>query len=188
MTMRREAISHLLRAAGEVTGETRFVLVGSAAVIAWFADVPDDMSMTSEIDIYAFDAPDPEEVSFELEAFLGQQTAFHKTYGYFVDGVGPETARLPEGWRDRSQLYGGADTNGVTAIVPHPDDIAVAKLARCGERDLQFIVDGLAARLMDLETIVERARDLRIEDLQQGGMDEKIAILLGRIASAPRLF
>ncbi len=186
MTMRRAAIDHMLRAAGDLTGEKRFVLVGSAALVAWFTHVPEGMAMTAEIDIFAVDATDPDEVSFELEGVLGQQTAFHQTHGYFVDGVGPETARLPEDWRDRSITYGGPSTNGVVAIIPAPDDIAVAKLVRCSERDIRFIADGVAAGLIDIDTVVARAETLRIEDLQQGKMSDKIAILLGGIKSPSR--
>ena len=54
--MRINNVDHILRAAGEVTGQTRFVLIGSAAVIAWQRVVPPEMAMTREVDLFAMDA------------------------------------------------------------------------------------------------------------------------------------
>ena len=181
--MRRLSIDPMLRAAGDATGQKRFVLVGSAAVVAWFETVPAVMAMTVEADLFAPDASDPEEISFELDTLLGRQSDFHDAYGYFIDGVSPETARLPKDWRNRAIEYQNPNTNGVVAIVPAPEDIAVAKLVRCDDRDLDFIVAGVRHGLFDLNLVNARAIDLEIGDLQQGSMADKLAILRRRLAS-----
>jgi hypothetical protein len=181
--MRRQAIEHMLRAAGEATGQKRFVLVGSAAVTIWFDTVPSGMAMTPEADLFAPDADDPEQISFELDTILGQMSAFHDAHGYFVDGVSPNTARLPADWRDRAIEYANPNTNGVVAIIPAPEDIAVAKLVRCDDRDLDFIVAGVRHGLLDMTLVETRATGLQIDDLEQGSMQEKLAILRGRLAS-----
>jgi hypothetical protein len=36
--MRRDKVDHVLRAAGDVTGQSRFVLIGSAAIVALARD------------------------------------------------------------------------------------------------------------------------------------------------------
>lgn len=92
----RPDIDHMLRAAGDLTGQSQFVLVGSAAVIAWAPDVPAVMAMTSEIDIFGTN-DDPEEIAFELDSVLGQGSMFHDTHGYFVDGVAPTPPAFPRG-------------------------------------------------------------------------------------------
>jgi hypothetical protein len=181
--MRRASIDHMLRAAGEATGQKRFVLVGSAAVVAWFQTVPPSMAMTTEVDLFAPDADDPEEISFELDALLGRLSDFHEAHGYFVDGVSPQTARLPADWQERAIEYENPSTNGVVALVPAPEDIAVAKLVRCDDRDLDFIVAGVRHGLMDINLIETRAAGLQIDDLQQGAMSDKLVILRGRLTA-----
>lgn len=69
--IRRSDIDHMLRAAGDLTGQSQFVLVGSAAVIAWAPDLPEVMAMTSEIDIFGT-SDDPEGTAFEIDSVLGQ--------------------------------------------------------------------------------------------------------------------
>lgn len=172
-------IDHMLRAAGDLTGQTQFVLVGSAAVIAWAPELPEVMAMTSEIDIFGTN-DNPEEIAFEIDSVLGQGSMFHDTHGYFVDGVSPDTARLPLGWRDRARSI-QTTTGNVTALVPEPDDIAVSKLVRCSEKDLIFLVAGLRHGIFNRSIVIERARSLDITDLGQGTMDDKINILLGRL-------
>lgn len=173
------AIDRMLMAAGEVAGESKFVLVGSAAVIAWRPDVPVTMAMSVEIDIFGL-SRDPDEVEVILESNLGQGSSFHATHGRYIDAVSPNTARLPDGWRDRA-LTLTTTNRKVTALVPEPNDIAVSKLVRCLPRDLDFIVTGIAHGVFNLDAIVDRGLSLDISDLGQGAMAEKIEILLGRL-------
>lgn len=177
--MSRAAIDHMLRAAGAVTGSKRFVLVGAAAIIASSATVPDSMATTGEIDIYALDVDDPDEVAFELDGSLGRDSQFHETHGYHVDGVEPGTAWLPPGWRERASEYTSPSTEGVTAIVPAPDDIAVSKLAACRPKDLAFLSAGIEAGLFDIRIIEQRARDLERAGAGQRPMNVQVARLLG---------
>jgi hypothetical protein len=72
MIMRRRSIDHILRAAAEVTNQTKFVLVGSAAVIARRKHTPLDMMFTPEIDIYAPDSADIELTSELIDGSIGQ--------------------------------------------------------------------------------------------------------------------
>lgn len=177
--IRRPDIDHMLRAAGDLTGQSQFVLVGSAAVIAWAPELPQIMAMTSEIDIFGT-TDDPEETAFEIDSVLGQGSLFHETHGYFVDGVSPDTARLPPGWRERARSI-RTTTGNVTALVPEPNDIAVSKLVRCSDKDLNFLVAGFRHGIFDRNIVIDRARSLDIADLRQGTIDDKIKILLGRL-------
>lgn len=60
-------------------------------------------------------------------------------------------------------------------------DIAVSKLVRCSDKDLNFLVAGLRHGIFNRSTVIDRARSLDIADLGQGTMDDKIKILLGRL-------
>lgn len=46
--MTRRELDHVLRAAGDLVGHKRFVLVGSAAIFAWQEAVPEVMTLSRE--------------------------------------------------------------------------------------------------------------------------------------------
>lgn len=91
---------------------------------------------------------------------IGHHSAFDDTYGYYVDGVGPHTAVLPVDWNMRSKEYHSPATNGVVAVVPHPDDIAISKLCAGREKDLDWVAAGQASGLIDLDTVTARVEKL----------------------------
>jgi len=149
--MKRDQLDHVLRAAGEATGQKRFVLVGSTAVVAWQALAPPQMTISREADLFAWDVS-PEEavrIADDLDGFLGQQSQFDATYGYYVDGVEPSTATLPDDWRERAMTYSSPAAGDVEAIVPHPEDIALSKLCAGREKDVDWVATGIKARLID---------------------------------------
>jgi hypothetical protein len=155
-------VDHILRAAGAATGRTRFVLVGSAAIFAWETIVPPDMAMTREVDLFAYDV-DPataESIAFEIDGSLGQASQFDQTYGYYCDGVGPDTAILPTDWEVRAKEYASPTTGGVTAVVPHPDDIALAKLCAGREKDNVWLRAAIQGGIVDPSKIRGRMHKL----------------------------
>lgn len=70
--MQRKKIDHLLRAAASVTGHRTFVLVGSTVVLLRCKNIPADMLMTPEADLYVPDIPDQDDVSDAIEGSIGQ--------------------------------------------------------------------------------------------------------------------
>ncbi|MFX7548846.1 DUF6036 family nucleotidyltransferase, partial [Acinetobacter baumannii] len=85
-----------------------------------------------------------------------QNSAFHNEFGYYSDGVSPETATMPRDWQDRAIEYHGPDCPGVTAIVPEENDIALAKLVAWREKDRIWLAHGLNAGILHLETMADR--------------------------------
>ncbi|QCI67582.1 DUF6036 family nucleotidyltransferase [Phreatobacter stygius] len=168
MIMRRSRIDHLLRAAADVTGQRRFVLIGSGAVIARSQNLPGNMMATPEIDIYAADAEDVEAMSEQIDGSIGQNSAFHNEYGYYGDGVSPETAKMPRDWQDRAIEYHGPDCPGVIAIVPEENDIALAKLVAWREKDQVWLIHGLNAGILHLQTMADRLNQLPDTDPDRG--------------------
>ncbi|MDO8377422.1 DUF6036 family nucleotidyltransferase [Phenylobacterium sp.] len=168
-------VNHILRAAGEVTGQTRFVLIGSAAVIAWRRVVPVEMAMTREVDLFAYDVEDVDGVSEELDGSLGQGSNFDNTFGYYCDGVGAETAILPTDWLDRAMEYRTPEAPGITAIVPEPEDIALAKLCAWRPKDISWLVAAARGAIIKLD--VMRAR-LQHMPARAGDFEELSARLL----------
>src|SRR5919106_3177251 len=96
--MRREDLDHVIAAAAQIVGESEFVVVGSQAILAAHPDAPATLLRSQEADIYPRQAP---ERAIEIEGALGDGSAFHRTFGYYAHGVGPETAKAPLGCRRR---------------------------------------------------------------------------------------
>src|SRR6266568_911103 len=96
--MKRADLEHILRASKGVTGESEFIVIGSQAILGPYPDAPRELRESMEADIYARHRPD---LSLLLEGTLGELSMFHTTFGYFADGVSPDTATLPEGWEQR---------------------------------------------------------------------------------------
>jgi len=120
------------------------------------------MMMSREADLFAFDVSDQEaeRIADELDGDLGQQSQFDETHGYYVDGVEPKTVVLPEDWRDRSKRCSSPATGDVVAIVPHPDDIALAKLCAGREKDIDWVAAAQSVGIVSLASMAERVDKL----------------------------
>jgi hypothetical protein len=182
--MTRDELDHLLRAAGDLTGHKRFVLVGSNAIFAWHQHVPKGLMISREADIFASDVSDEEaERISDLLENIGHLSTFDDTHGYYVDGVGPHTAVLPADWRARSRQYSSPATQGVVAIVPHPNDIAASKLCAGREKDLDWVSTAHGAKLVDLDAVAQRIEQLPDRtDVERAHMTGLLRIVRGRKA------
>lgn len=107
--MTREELEHIIRACADVTDQYEFVVVGSQSILGPVPHPEDVFTMSAEADIYPLNAP---ELAEKIEGALGEGSLFHDTYGYYAQGVGPETAVLPLGWMERVHRVQGEGTNG----------------------------------------------------------------------------
>lgn len=92
--MKKQQLDHILRAAGHITGETQFLIIGSQSLHGTHPDLPDDIVRSAEANLIAGKNVD----RTEWLNVIGQDSPFHETYGYYVDPVDETTATLPEGW------------------------------------------------------------------------------------------
>lgn len=94
--MRKDQLEHLIRAAGEVTGEREILVIGSQALLGTIHR-PFDRTLTfsAEADL----AFRNERLADLVDKNLGELSSFHDEYGVYAQGVVPETACLPEGWK-----------------------------------------------------------------------------------------
>lgn len=129
----REDLEHLIRAAAAVTNEYEFVIVGSQSILGAIPDAPPDLQMSAEADMYPLNA---QEKSIDIEGALGEGSMFHEAHGYYAQGVGPETAVLPQGWMDRVQRVQATDRSvGYCLDVL---DLFMAKTVANREKDREF--------------------------------------------------
>ena len=87
---------------------------------------PAELLASQELDIYPKFRPELAEL---IEGSIGAESMFHGTYGYYADGVGPETAKLPRDWEARALKVQAPTTGMATAICPEANDL-VANFVR----------------------------------------------------------
>lgn len=132
--MKKQQLEHVLRAAGRITGERQFLIIGSQALHGKYPDLPDDIGRSAGVDLIAKKRIDRTEW---LNA-IGQDSPFHETFGYYADPVDETAAVLPKGWKGRLVNLPPGDTEGVTGLCLDPHDLAIAKYAAGREKDRVF--------------------------------------------------
>lgn len=162
--MKKHQLDHVLRAAGRITGEKQFVIVGSQSLHGKYPDVADEIMMSAEVDLIA--AKNPQQT--ELLNEIGVDSPFHQSHGYYADPVDPTTAILPKGWKGRLVNLPAGETEGVKGLCLDPHDLAIAKYAARREKDIVFTRQlarrGLVARerllaLLDQTPVAPEVRD-----------------------------
>ena len=148
--MKRDELAHVLRASAAISNETSFVLVGSQAVLLLLEQPPTALLVSTEIDLYP--ALHPEKADL-IDGAIGAYSTFHDTFGYHVDGVGPETASLPKDWMSRAVL---TYFDEITAICPDLHDLVVSKCAAGRHKDADFVRILLKGGLVELKILSER--------------------------------
>lgn len=132
--MKKQQVDHILRAAGRITGEKRFVIIGSQSLHGKYPDIADDIVMSAEVDLIALKNPQLTDLLNEI----GVDSHFHQNYGYYADPVDMATAILPKGWKGRLVNLPQGDTEGVTGLCLDPHDLAIAKYVAHRDKDIAF--------------------------------------------------
>ena len=110
----------------------------------------------------------------DVDLAIGEGSFFHETYGYYAQGVGPETATLPGGWQDRLVRVENANTGGVAGLCLDTHDLAISKYVAGREKDLAFTRQLARHRMTRKRTLEERLQATRLEPARR-------ALVAGRI-------
>ena len=154
--MNREDLEHLTRAAGGIPDEYEFVTVGSQSIPGPIPNPPAVFKVSAEADIYPMHAV---EKADWIDGAIGEGSMFHKTHGYYAQGVGPETACLPEGWLGRVQRVQSDATQGRIGYCLDVLDLFMAKAVANREKDRIFdqaLLEHGFVELADAVTMVDR--------------------------------
>jgi hypothetical protein len=157
--MNRAALEHILRAAAAVTNEPDIVVVGSQALLGQYPNAPDSLLSSIEADV--FPQADPAK-SILIDGAIGELSTFHQTFGYYAHGVDETTATLPPGWQQRLVPMHNENTGGATGWCLEVHDLAASKLVAGREKDLEFVQVMLRERMLNPETLTERAASLPV--------------------------
>ncbi|MGE0423861.1 MAG: DUF6036 family nucleotidyltransferase [Reyranellaceae bacterium] len=133
--MKKRQVDHVLRAAGRITGEKQFVIIGSQSLHGKHPDLADEIVRSPEVDLIATKSPDRTELLNEI----GVDSPFHQSFGYYADPVDITTAVLPRGWKGRLVHLPPGDTDGVRGLCLEPHDLAIAKYVARRDKDVAFI-------------------------------------------------
>ena len=155
--MQRSQLEHLIRAAAEITNQYEFVVIGSQSIVGAIEQPPAECMLSMEADIYPLLAP---ELADLIDGSIGELSFFHDHFGYYAQGVGPETAHLPKGWKDRLIRLQTPATNGRIAYCLDPVDLFVSKACAAREKDLAFNRALLSHGVVRLEEVLARAEQL----------------------------
>jgi hypothetical protein len=152
--MKREELEHVLRASAAITTDKSFVVIGSQAVLLPYPDAPADLLLSNEVDLYP--AMHPERADL-IDGAIGQLSMFHDTFGYYADGVGPETATMPSDWKQFAKLYYLGD---LTVVSPDLHDVAVSKCVAGRDKDADWIRALLRHKMINAARLEERLHGL----------------------------
>ena len=151
--MNRDQLEHLLRASAAITGADQFVIIGSQAILGQHPNPPPELVESMEADLFSLRSQEDSDL---IDGSIGERSPFHQTFGYYAHGVGPETAVLPEGWRNRLVPILSNRTGGATGLCIEVHDLAVSKLVAGREKDLAFVAALLRHGMIAPATVAER--------------------------------
>ncbi len=134
--MKRSELEHAIRAAGDIAADTDLIVIGSQAILGSYPHAHPDLTQSLEVDLYPRNFPERSDL---IDGAIGELSPFHHTFGFYVHGVGPETATLPAGWTRRLVRVRNANTGRCTAWCLEPHDLAASKLVAGRERDHDFV-------------------------------------------------
>ncbi len=152
--MTLSALQHLIRSASSLAEDRRFLVLGSASLLASFPELGDGSSpLTTTYDADLCPEPFDELTGTMLEEALGEKRAYFRRHGYHADILRDSILdTLPEGWRSR--LVDIPACPEAKAI--HPTDLAAVKLLVGRPKDLALLSTLHASNLLDSAIIRER--------------------------------
>jgi hypothetical protein len=178
--MRREHLEHLVKAAADLADDSEIVVVGSQAILAQFPDAPAALLVSIEADLYPRNQP---ERAIDIDAVIGEGSRFSETYGYYAQGVGPETPKAPAGWEERLvavELPAFRPRGAVvTAWCMEAHDIVLSKLAAGREKDIAFAREAVRAGLVDRDRLTRAVE--QVPSTHRRATRERLAIVLARL-------
>lgn len=127
--------------------------------------------MSDEADIYPLHAP---ELADQIDGGIGEGAMFHKTDGYYAQGVGPETAVLPDGWQDRLHKVQNANTDSRIGWCLDVLDLFMSKAFAARKKDHVFCSALLKFGHVHLQQALERVPSMPIPDEDRRRLSARI--------------
>jgi hypothetical protein len=174
--MQRTELEHLIRAASAITNQYEIMVVGSQSILGAVPNPPAALTVSMEADVYPLNQP---ELADLIDGAIGEGSPFHDRFGYYAQGVGPETAILPSGWQTRLVRIQNPNTDLKVGLCLEPHDLAASKLAAGREKDWPFVAEMIRAGIVGVSELQRR-----VDGLPALNVDQIRAWLAARQAEA----
>lgn len=167
--MRRSELEHAIRAATDIIRTDEVFVIGSQSILGSYTEdeLPDEATRSEEVDIAPMHDDDAQSLATQLDAAIGEMSTFHETHGFYVQGVGRDTAVLPAGWTERLVTVSNDNTRGRTGLCLDPHDLCVAKLVAGRAKDHIFVGSLLKHELVKRDIIAERLLTVPDDDVRR---------------------
>lgn len=175
--MRRSEIEHVIRASGALADDDKIVIIGSQSILGEYPNAPARLLASMETDIYPLNKP---ELAEKVDGAIGEGSSFHAEFGYYAQGVGPNTATLPEGWNERLIAITNENTNGVTGLCLEVHDLAISKYVAGRPKDFAFIAELVRHKMINYKTIILRLKNTNLPGLTRSRIRGRIDTLFGK--------
>ncbi|MCL2525198.1 MAG: hypothetical protein FWF20_09780 [Betaproteobacteria bacterium] len=162
--MTKEELEHIIRASGDITDQYEFVILGSQSILGSVPRPEEVFTVSMEADIYPLQAP---ELADKIEGAIGEGSQFHQTYGYYAQGVGPETASLPMDWMQRVHRVQNGNTRNRVGYCLDVLDLFLAKAVAGREKDREFCIALFEYAYVTPEAVLKLVSTMPIDGKEQ---------------------
>ena len=169
--MQRSELEHIIRASGDVAQDDEIVIIGSQSILGQFPNAPMRLLVSMEADVYPNHNP---ELADRVDGAIGEGSSFHELHGYYAQGVGPETAELPSGWKDRLVAIKNEHTNGIAGLCLEVHDLAVSKFVAGRHKDLEFIQELIRHKMIQKKTMLIRIAEAELRNAERSRISSTI--------------
>jgi len=153
--LNKTQFEHTIRAVGSILADNQVLVIGSQAIHASIDYKLEVAERSIEVDVSSLNDLDGSKADL-IDGSIGELSIFQETYGYYAQGVTPQTATLPDGWRNRLIPYLAAGTNGVTALCLEPHDLWISKAVAGRPKDREFCRALVERKLVEVKVLCQR--------------------------------
>ena len=176
--MTRQQLEHLIRAACTIADDDELIIIGSQSILGAYPSAPAELLVSNEADVYPKNRPERTDL---IDGTIGELSPFHETYGYYAQGVGPQTATLPLAWESRLVTVQNENTRWSKGLCLDPNDLVLAKYVAGREKDLHFAHVAAHHGLVQASVMNERLATMPLTEAQR----ELVASRIDRDLSTP---
>ncbi len=151
--MTRHDLEHIIRASADIADDQEIIVVGSQSILGQFPHAPKELLVSVEADVYPRNHPERWEL---IDGSIGELSPFHRTFGYYAQGVEPGTAVLPDEWESRLVVLANQNTRGARGLCLEVHDLAISKYVARRDKDREFLQTAVRYRLLGKATLHER--------------------------------
>ena len=174
--MNRRQLEHVIRAAAAVADDDELIIIGSQSILGQFPDAPATMRVSIEADVFPRNHPERWDL---IDGSLGEESPFHQTFGYYAQGVGENTATLPDGWKARLIRVQNPNTRMAIGWTLEIHDLLLSKLFAARPKDHEFAAEAMRHGMADEATLLSRLADMPIDDEARERLAAAIRALRG---------